>query len=238
MNTPNFITYKVLRGHYNGCDEVEISLPEGIRLAFRDGDVGPGLHRGHNHYIGFMRKSDWPENIKELILQRNKWLDVFDFDDLLFIKITDIKEIDPLPVYTSEEMMAEFELKDYYIVVHMPNRFDRERFERIKDSVSENPSEEEILRIEKECRECIVHGRFCEIMKIVNIEGPYSVTGFHVINHSIVSDKPYYLMELSSGMSLSNILGDSLTTYENRIVVKGEHGLFNSFKENVLEQIK
>lgn len=239
MNTVNFKTYKAVREHYNGCDDIEIKLPEGIRLVFKDGVSGHAnrLHMGHNHYMAFMRKSDWPEEIATEIARKNHWMTVDDFDDLILLGIDHIKPVDPLPIYTSEEMMIEFGLSNYYIVVNRKKRFDEDKFNSIKDTVSGALDEENIARIQKECEECFVPGKLSQIIKINNIDGPYSVTAFRVVNYDIAQDKPYLFMGLERDMSLRSMISDSGSSYEDRKVVKDADALFFEAEENVLKFI-
>lgn len=239
MNIVNFKTYKVVRGHYNGCDDIEIKLPEGVRLVFKDGASGPvsRLRMGYNHYMAFMRKSDWPAEIATEIARKNHWMDVDDFDDLILLSIDNIKPVDPLPIYTSQEMMIEFGLSNYYIVVNQKKRFDEEKFNAIKDTVSGVLDEENVMRIQKECEECFVPGKLSQIININNIDGPYSVTAFRVVNYDIAQDKPCFFMGLERDMSLRSIISDGGSSYEDRKVVKDAETLFFEAEEKVLESI-
>ena len=47
-----FVTYKAIRGFYGGKEEVNITVPKGIKFLFNDGSIGSGgLTIGHNNYM-------------------------------------------------------------------------------------------------------------------------------------------------------------------------------------------
>lgn len=225
--------YKALRGHYNGKDEIIITLPENVKFTYNDGDIGNVCHKGHNHYISFIRLSDYDYNIREELTNLNKWLYTYEFgNDLILLKIDDILFIDEVPLYNSyKEMMDEFELDKYYIIQSKKNKLDEYKFVEL---YNRQPS---LLDwSETDMNNCLIKGKIFQISKIIAIRGPYSVKMFSIANGNYFDDRPTYSMMLHDGIEITNIIHD-LTDHNVITVKKHQEELFEEMKNNVLKQI-
>lgn len=182
-----FNTYKVLKGFYSEKKEIEIVLPEGIKLVYLDGAIGShGCYIGHNHYIGFIRNKDYPKNIRKQIDDKNRWVYTKPFDDLTLIYMDDIKPIDNLPVYSSKEMMEEFSLRDYFIICEKKPIINEEVYDRLFNKC--NGDINEIVQLICDIKtnniegniELFTPGKVYAIYKIQDIFGPYDCKVFEV----------------------------------------------------------
>lgn len=230
----DFNTYRAIKGFYNETNEIVINLPKGLKLTYRDGDYGNFCHVDHNHYIGFIKLSDYNYDIRKEISDVNSWVNTYDFgDELLLITIYNIQPIDKLPLYNShQEMMEKFELDKYYIIQSKKDKFDEDKFEKIKNSqplILDWTSEK--------LADYIVPGEVFEISKIISIEGPFAVTLFSISTGNYFNNNPMYSMMVQQGLELSHIIND-YAGINNRRVSKNEFELFEKMKNKVLEQIK
>jgi hypothetical protein len=225
--------YKALRGFYGGTEEITIIVPENIKFLCRDGDIGHGLHNGHNHYMTFIHLSDYDYDICEELTNKNPWLETCEFgDDLLLLVFDNIKFIDNVPLYESyQEMMDEFELNQYYIIETKKDKFDTNIFQKLYGE------DKSILNVDvKDLNKFIIKGKPFKISKINKIEGPYAATLFSIMNGNYYDDKPSYCMILHENVELISVIQTILNEY-NITITKNAVALFEEMKNNVLNQI-
>ena len=164
------VTYKVIQGYYGEVVEEELVLPVGMKLLYEEGAVGDNCHKGHNHFMGIIRKNDY--NDEEL----DDFIDIkifpYDFSsDYLLIILRDIKFIDEPPLYkNSEEFMSEFNIRDYYISNKTKDELDSKFYDEVKPGMEHN------------IYDYIIPGKVYNVTKILNIKGPNSVSTFTVSN--------------------------------------------------------
>lgn len=226
--------YKALRGHYNGKDEITITIPENVKFTYNDGDIGNMCHKGHNHYISFIRLSDYDYDIREELTNLNRWLHIYEFgNELILLTLDDILFIDDVPLYNSyQEMMDEFELDEYYIIQSKKDKIDEDKFAELH-----NRQPSLLDWSETYMNNCMIKGKIFKISKIITIRGPYSVKMFSVTNGNYFDDRPTYSMMLHDGVEITNIIQD-LTHNTNITITKDAVDLFNEMKNNVLKQIQ
>lgn len=225
--------YKAIRGFYNGTEEITIIVPENIKFLYREGDIGHTLYDGHNHYMSFIRLSDYNYDICEELTNNNPWLETCEFgDELLLLVFDNIKFIDDVPLYESyQEMMDEFELNQYYIIESKKDKFDNHIFQKLYGK------DKSILDIDiKDLNKFIIEGKPFKISKINKIEGPYAVTLFSIMNENYCDDKPSYCMILHENVELLRVIQTILNEY-NITITKNATELFEKMKNNVLTQI-
>lgn len=167
------IKYTVERGFYNEVKAIDVFLPKELKLVYKDGSIGDCCHKGHNHYMGFMK---YNESLRKEIADANRWVNTYMFGDLLLITIIDIKdENSVLPVYDYKKMMEEFDLVNYFIIYSKPTLYKAN------------------LNYEKVQEEHIY-----QIIRIKDLQGPYFGQAFMI---NIESDLPpesteeYYMMK-------------------------------------------
>lgn len=176
------IKYTVKKGFYNQVNEVDIYLPNGLRLVYCDGSVGEVCHTGHNHYMGFTR---YNENLRKEVSEANRWVNTYRFGDLLLFKIDDIlDDNNVLPVYDYKEMMEEFKLNNYFIIYKKPTLYKTKiNYETVINDVwSEKVQEEHIY----------------QILRIKELQGPYRGLGFLIMIESDFppeSTEEFYMMK-------------------------------------------
>lgn len=208
-------TYKVLKGYYKEIKEETITIPKNMKLLYRDGCLGSnGLHNGHNHYLGCMKKSELP---KEITIY-------YKFDDLVFIIFDDIKFIDESPeFYTPEEFMNEFKLNEYYIEFQTEGYF-----KDVNLDIDSFKTNEELFIYLKDH---YVEAKTYEICKITNIEGPYSVTVFSATNSIKYNSKELFNICEDRGIHIDNIC-----MVEDKIIYKNKDSMFKEMINNVLKR--
>ena len=206
--------YKVLKGYYSGVKEEEIIIPKNMKLLYNNGAIGHGLHDGHNHYLGCMKKSELP---KEATLY-------YEFDDLVFLIFDNIKFIDESPeFYTPEEFMNEFKLSEYYIEFQTEGYF-----KDVNLDINSFETNKELLIYLKDN---YVKAKTYEICKITNIEGHYSVTVFTVTNAvKYNSDELFNICE-DKRIHVANIC-----MADNKIIYKNDDSMFKEMINNVLKR--
>lgn len=176
----NLIKYTVIKGFYKSKSKIDIYLPKTLHLVYNDSDIGGGCHIGHNHYIGFIK---YNEELFEELQEKNRDVNVDKFDDLILITIDNIFDEDNiLPIYTSQEMMSEFNLDNYFIVCKKSSLYELKK--------GTDLAQLEWTQIQTE--------HIYQIIRIKEILGPYSVTGFRICIESdlpLTSTEPLYRME-------------------------------------------
>ena len=236
--------YRVIKGYYKEKKETSIFLPEGIHLVYKDGSIGSsGCHTGHNHYLGFIRKSDYDFDIRDLINKNNSIVDTGVFgDELIYITIMDICPIDELPIYSSDELMKEFELDRYYHITETKSKLNEDKYNTLLDKVI-GPDRDAVIEnsisIMDNIKDCFDEGVFCEIAKIINVEGPYDITLFNIMNRSIFGDnRPVYSIQLLSKQDIIKMDPEYHNMFKDSYcyIKKDAIELFNEAKENVLKQ--
>lgn len=236
--------YRVIKGYYKEKKEKSIFLPKGIHLVYKDGSIGScGCHTGHNHYLGFIRTSDYDFDICDFINKNNDIVDTGIFgDELIYITILNICPIDKLPIYSSDELMKEFELDRYYHITETRGKINEDKYITLlykflgtdRDAIIENSTS-----IMDNIKDCFYDGVFCEIAKITNVEGPYDITLFNIMNRSIFgNNRPVYSIQLMSHQEISKINPEYHNMFEDSYcyIKKDAIELFNEAKENVLKQ--
>ena len=225
--------YKALRGHYNGKDEITITVPENVKFTYNDGDSGSMCHKGHNHYISFIRLSDYDFDIRKELTNLNRWLHTYKFgDELILLTLNDILFIDDVPLYNSyKEMMDEFELDKYYVIQSKKEKLDEDKFVEL---YNRKPSILDWFKTDLDY--CMIKGKTFQISKIIAIRGPYSVKMFSIANGNYFDDRPTYSMMLHDGIEITNVIQD-LTCNSNIKITKDAVDLFEEMKNNVLNQI-
>jgi hypothetical protein len=207
-------TYKVLKGYYKKVKEEEITIPKNMKLLYNNGWIGPGLHDGHNHYLGCMKLSELPKDIE----------DYCEFCDLAFFVFDDIKFIDETPeFYTPEEFMNEFNLNNYYIEFRTKGYF------KNRDLLPKHVESDEEFK--KFIDDNYVKGSTYEICKITNIKGPYSVTLFSVSNGNKFNGDEYFNITEDTGVYVQYIC-DS----EDLLIYKDDDYMFKKMLNNVLKR--
>jgi hypothetical protein len=234
-----FKTYKVIKGFYNEKKEIEIVLPEGLKMTYKDGAVGPGgCFEGHNHYIGFIRNSDYPDDIRDQIYDKNHWVHTEPFDDLTIVYIDDIKPIDELPVYTSEEMMEEFGLRDYFVVCEKLPKYENLEWKKLWDDAEGDVNKLAQVILDTQLnRKVVIPGKVYEIYKIQDIQGPYDCKAFNIMVGNYFDDRPTYVIQDSS-LEIVNHCEDLFSSKHTKYIKKNAHELFEQLKNEVLSQIK
>lgn len=234
-----FKTYKVIKGFYKEKNEIEIALPEGLKMTYKDGAVGPGgCFEGHNHYIGFIRNSDYPEDIRKQIHDKNHWVNTELFDDLTMVYIDDIKPIDELPVYTSEEMMEEFGLRDYFVVCEKLPKYENLEWKRLWDDAEGDINKLAQVIIDTQLnRKVVIPGKVYEIYKIQEVQGPYDCKAFNIMIGNYFNDKPTYVIQDSS-LEIVRHCEDHFSSNHTKYIKKNAYELFEQLKNEVLSQIK
>lgn len=239
-----FKEYKVIKGYYKEKKEKSLFLPEGIHLVYKDGSIGSsGCYTGHNHYLGFIRKSDYDCDIRDLIDKNNDIVDTGTFgDELIYIIISDICPIDELPIYSSDELMKEFELDRYYYITETKRKLNEDKYRELLDKVL-GPDRDTVIGNSKSLMsgldDCFEDSVFCEIAKIVNIEGPCDVTLFDIVNRSTFGDnRPVYSILLMGHQEISKMDPEYHSMFRDSYcyLKKDAVELFNEAKENVLKQ--
>lgn len=165
------IKYTVIKGFYNEKKPVDIYLPKELKLVYKDGSIGDCCHTGHNHYMAFMK---YNENHRKQIDDANRYVNTYQFGDLLFIVIRDIKdENNVLPIYDYTEMMEEFDLSNYFIIYKKPTLYktNLDYDKVVNDLWYEKIQEEHVY----------------QIIRIKDLQGPYYGHAFMAI---IESDMP------------------------------------------------
>lgn len=238
-----FKTYKVIKGFYKEKKEIEIVLPEGLKMTYKDGAVGPGgCFEGHNHYIGFIRNSDYPNDIRDQIHDKNHWVNTEPFDDLTIVYIDDIKPIDELPVYTSEEMMEEFGLRDYFVVCEKLPTYDSREWNRLWMECGGDADKLAQLIIDTKLNllddpKVVKPGKVYEIYKIQEVQGPYDCKVFNIMIGNYFDDRPTYVIQDSS-LEIVRHCEDHFSSNHKKYIKKNAHELFELLKNEVLSQIK
>lgn len=236
--------YRVIKGYYKEKKEKSIFLPEGIHLVYKDGSIGSyGCHTGHNHYLGFIRKSDYNFDICDLIHKNNDIVDTGAFgDELIYITIMDIYPIDNLPIYSSDELMKEFELDRYYHIIETRGKLNEDKYNTLLDKVL-GTDRDTVIKNSKSIidniKDCFEEDVFCEISKIINIEGPYDITLFNIMNRSIFGDnRPVYSIQVMSNQEIRKMDPEYHNMFKDSYyyIKKDAIELFNEAKENVLKQ--
>lgn len=220
----DFKTYRLKKRFYNSTDEIEVTIPENVKFVYDDGAVGIALYTGHNHYLGFIRKSDYDYDIIDYLYKINiSYIDFYEFgDELVAIIINNILPIDNLPTYTYQEMTKEFELDKYYVYYKFFNDFDDTHGDFF--DVIKNP--------DINVNELIIPGKYFKALKIKTVKGPYSVTVFEI--YSDVKDNAFY-MDLRRFVYIDTIASDSSTKF--KIMVTKDPSIFEELKNEVLSQI-
>ena len=238
-----FKTYKVIKGFYKEKKEIEIALPEGLKMTYKDGAVGPGgCFEGHNHYIGFIRNSDYPEDIRKQIHDKNHWVNTEPFDDLTIVYIDDIKPIDELPVYTSKEMMEEFGLRDYFVVCEKLPTYNNREWNRLWMECGGDADKLAQLIIDTKLhtlnnKKVVTPGKVYEIYKIQDVQGPYDCKVFNIMVGNYFDDRPTYVIQDSS-LEIVKHCEDHFSSKHKKYIKKNAHELFEQLKNEVLSQIK
>ena len=219
----NFKTYRLKKRFYNSTDEIKVTIPENVKFVYDDGAVGVTLYTGHNHYLGFIRKSDYDYDILDYLDEINTFIDFYEFGDELIARVIDtILPIDDLPIYTYQEMTKEFELDKYYVYYRFFNDFDEKYGDFLE--VIKNP--------DIDINELIIPGKYFKAIKIKTIEGPYSVTTFEI--YSDVKDNTF-CMDLKRFVYIDALTNDASTKF--KIIVTKDPSIFEELKNEVLSQI-
>ena len=207
-------TYKVLKGYYNKIKEETITIPKNMKLLYDNGCIGYGLHHGHNHYLGCMKKSELTKEITHY----------YEFSDLVFVVFDDIKFIDESPeFYTSEEFMNEFELNKYCIEFQTEGYF-----EDLKLDIDSFEEEEKLILYAKDH---YVEGYTYEIWKITDIKGPYSVKVFLVTNADRLFNEEYFNIAEDKRIPIAQICKT-----KNLVIYKNDDSMFKEMINNVLKR--
>lgn len=166
------VTYKIIQGYYKEVVEEELILPVGIKLLYEEGVIGDSCHKGHNHFMGIIRKNDYNDEELDDFIDDNTNILPYNFSsDYLLIILRDIKFIDEPPLYkNSEEFMSEFNVRDYYISNKTKDELDSKFYDEIKPGMEYN------------IYDYIKPGKVYNVVKILNIKGPNSVSTFTVSN--------------------------------------------------------
>jgi hypothetical protein len=218
-------TYKVLKGYYNSKIEIKIKLPEKIKLIYKEGEIGTSCYIGHNHYIGFIKKSDCDSDIITKLKDNSSEIEIYDFLDLIIIVIKNISPIDTLPVYSSEEIMKEFKLDEYYVLYSYPDSPSIPFEDFLKKA-------EELKYDKEELNHYINSGKCYCVYKIKSIEGPYNINVFRIL---IEEELNIYSMELCTNIIYYDIFIDFLN--KKHITYTKNPKIFNSMCTKVLNKI-
>jgi hypothetical protein len=192
------ITYRVRKGRYNEVTEIKLKLPDKIKMLYNDGEIGHFCCTGFNHYMGFLKKSDYSQNIIESMYNNNNFeVEVLDFNDLYIFLINNISPIDSLPVYSPEEIMNEFKLNEYYISYKYQDEVNDVNglWELFKNS---QPQPEDINKF-------ITEGKFYCSRRIKSIKGPYNVSVVEVYY-----DKDICSIEIRDNLYIDTLLQRNL----------------------------
>ena len=233
------ISYKILQGKYSGPMEIEIKLPKNLKLIYNEGIIGDGCYKTHNHFIGFVQQNDYLDiDFEEELYENNHPcinMSTFMFGDLIAIVLTDIKFISNHPDFylSSDEIISDFNLHDYYIVRYTDDVYNKEKLDKLfKNEIVINNVEELIDK----------QGEPYKISKIQTLNGPYSVDLF------TITTKNYYnpnIKDLSIELETNNDIERIITSFsmskDNQpkiVVMKNANDLFESMKLEVLDNIR
>lgn len=106
-------SYKILQGYYGEVTEKELILPDDFQLITGGpNDIGNLLREGHCHYLGCMKKDDYEKCKDSIVIPNGSFKE---FGSYMFICIHNVKEIDHLPVVSSDEFNSNNDFGNYFI---------------------------------------------------------------------------------------------------------------------------
>ena len=226
-----FVTYKAIRGFYGGKEEVNITVPKGIKFLYKADSIGHGRNDGHNHYMFFVKDSDITEDEFETMLDRAYYMSNYKLGDIHVFVIDNIKFIDEVPLYESYTIpMAEFGLNDMYIVHKTLDTWPKTTIDEIINGTITMT----------EVKEAMIPGRVFSVSKIITIEGPYDITTFDVNAGTYLDERELYSMALTNNVEIDQITEPFDALFNNkkyRLIATNDATEFERIKNKVLEQI-
>jgi hypothetical protein len=220
-------TYKCLRGHYSGKDNITITVPEGERFIYFNDSIGDGLHCGHNHYMMILKASDYTTEDIDIIMDNNKWLRYDEFGDLYVLTCKNILFEENVPTFESYKDLNEiYDINNYYIIYKKPDHFDDEILNEIKES--KITLEEVANHVHK--------GEIFNVSKIIKVHGPYNVEVFNVSIGSILEGVDNFEMSVDANMEFTRLCPDIFFNKIEKIITK-DPTEFNKLKEIILSKI-
>lgn len=224
------ITYRVRKGRYDEINEIELKLPDKIKMLYNDGEIGHFCYTGFNHYMGFLKKLDYSQNynqnIIESIYNNNSFdVEVLDFNDLYIFLIDNISPIDSLPVYSSEEIMNEFKLNDYYISYRHTNEIKDVNglWELFKNSQTKP---EDIDKF-------IIEGKFYCSRRIKSIKGPYNISVAEVYYDGDICS-----MEIRDNLYIHTLISENPLKRDTIINCSKSSDIFDDLYKQVINKIE
>lgn len=204
-------TYKIKKHVYKEIYDKELKLPNKIKMIYNDDEIGYGIYKGFNHYIGFIKKSDYNVDILDIICNNNSVnIITYEFIDIIILVIDNILPIDPLPVYSSDEIMKEYKLDEYYIMYRDPITL-----KKILDSYPNTDFLNDFYRVSK----------------IKSIEGPYSISTV-----DIYYDNHICTIELTRNNYIDKVL-NVFRFEKNEVIYTKSPTVFNELYAKVMNKI-
>lgn len=226
-----FVNYKAIRGYYGGKEEVNITVPKGIKFLYKDNSIGHGRNDGHNHYMFFVKDSDITENEFETMLDKAYYMSNYKLGDIHVFVIDNIKFIDEVPLYESYTIaMEEFGLNDMYIIQKTLDTWPKATIDEIINGTITMT----------EVNKTMIPGRVFSVSKILVIEGPYDITTFDVNMGTYLDERELYSMALTNNVEIDQITEPFDALFNNgkyRLIATKDATEFERIKNKVLEQI-
>ena len=227
-----FVTYKAIRGFYGGKEEVNITVPKGIKFLFNDGSIGTGgLTTGHNDYMFFVKNTNMTEEEREELLDKSNWLCSYKLGDVYVFTIDNVKFIDEIPVYESYLIpMYEFDFNNMYILHKTPDFWPKEIVEKICNGT---------VTLE-EVKTTLMPGRVFAVSKILAIMGPNDIVTFDVMCGTYLNDREAYGMNVVPSINIDQIAESENYEFSEKmykLIATKDNTEFERIKNKVLEQI-
>lgn len=227
-----FVTYKAIRGFYGGKEEVNITVPKGVKFLFKDESIGPGgLTIGHNNYMFFVKNTNMTEEEREELLDNSNWLCSFKLGDVYVFTIDNVKFIDEIPVYENYLIpMYEFDFNNMYILHKTPDTWPKEIIEKIYNGT---------VTLE-EVKTTSVPGKVFTVSKILAIMGPNDIVTFDVSCGTYLDDREVYGMNVVPYVTIEQIAESENYEFSEKmykLIATKDNTEFERIKNKVLEQI-
>lgn len=227
-----FVTYKAIRGFYGGKEEVNITVPKGIKFLFKDESIGPGgLNIGHNNYMFFVKNTNMTEDEREELLDKSDLLCSYKLGDIYVFTIDNVKFIDEIPVYESYLIpMYEFDFNNMYILHKTPDTWPQATIDEIINGTITMT----------EVNKAMIPGRVYSVSKILAIMGPNDIVTFDVSCGTYLDDREVYGMNVVPYVTIEQIAESENYEFSEKmykLIAAKDNTEFERIKNKVLEQI-
>lgn len=208
------ITYE----HYTFYGKPErstVEVPDDTVFIYKDGDIGQTLHQGCNHYIGASY-----QRMKEKFMKVGSR--AFDFDDLTFYILSDVKLITEIPLIGSDEFYNRFHLDKYLIIHYTEGYVNFSKMSGIYDINDNSIKANDPSHIDISCIYDVIEPRVSSYHKILSIEGPYCLKTLDVVVSSWIAtcEQDILSIMINNYQELPRMLND----FHIRIDIKQDDG--------------